>query len=187
MTTTAAPIAEAPAHRMMQSLIGLLLLEADDRAVRRITITDEGTSASAEQADASLAVTNALKNRLEDKPARARLLDRLEAELRLYFRGSLRRFSVPLAPSGTAFQRAVWSQLRRLGWGQTATYRDLAMLVDRPAGARAVGGACGANPIPIVIPCHRVIASGGGLGGFGSGLRRKQWLLNHESTQIVAT
>jgi methylated-DNA-[protein]-cysteine S-methyltransferase len=86
----------------------------------------------------------------------------------------------PLAARGTAFQKAVWSQVARIRPGTTTTYGEIARRLHRPGGSRAVGQAVGANPLPILIPCHRVLAAGGKLGGYSSGLRRKRWLLAHE-------
>lgn len=101
-------------------------------------------------------------------------------QLDAYFNGTLRQFDLPLSPRGTAFQRAVWQELQRIPYGETIAYRDLAIRVGNPAAVRAVGAANGANPLPIVVPCHRVIGSGGGLTGFGGGLDAKRWLLRHE-------
>lgn len=81
---------------------------------------------------------------------------------------------------GTAFQQAVWAALTRIPRGRTATYREVAAAIGRPRSARAVGQACGANPVPLLVPCHRVVATGGGLGGFSGGLRWKQMLLARE-------
>jgi methylated-DNA-[protein]-cysteine S-methyltransferase len=83
-------------------------------------------------------------------------------------------------PSGTPFQRRVWDALRAIPVGTTSSYRDLAIRIGSPSAIRAVGAANGANPIPIVIPCHRVIGAGGNLVGYGGGLDRKRWLLAHE-------
>ena len=103
------------------------------------------------------------------------------ARLRAYFAGDLGALAeIPVEPAGTAFQQKVWAALREIPPGRTAAYHELARRVRSPEAARAVGAACGANPIWIVIPCHRVIAAGGGLGGYGGGLRRKRWLLEHE-------
>jgi O-6-methylguanine DNA methyltransferase len=102
------------------------------------------------------------------------------AQLREYFSGSRRIFDLPLDVRGTAFQKAVWSQVVRIPYGATATYGDIAQLVGKPKASRAVGGAVGANPLPIVIPCHRVIGTGGTLTGFGSGLDTKETLLRLE-------
>ena len=96
------------------------------------------------------------------------------------FGGSLRRFDLPLEPAGTDFQRRVWQQLLRIPYAQTRTYGQLARAIRNPRACRAVGAANGRNPIPIVIPCHRVIGHDGRLTGFASGLWRKQWLLEHE-------
>ncbi len=102
------------------------------------------------------------------------------SQLREYFAGSRRVFDLPLDVRGTSFQKAVWSQVVRIPYGATATYGDIAQLVGRPKASRAVGGAVGANPLPIVIPCHRVIGARGALTGFGSGLQAKETLLRLE-------
>lgn len=97
-----------------------------------------------------------------------------------YFRGVLREFSLPLDLDGTAFQMRVWAALQRIPYGETRSYKDIALDLGAPTATRAVGGANGANPIAIVVPCHRVIASGGALGGYGAGLRVKSLLLDLE-------
>lgn len=108
-------------------------------------------------------------------------LDQLEAELAAYLAGQLQAFTVPLQPAGTAFQQRVWTALAQLPYGRTCSYAALTAALGLPPGAaRAVGQANGQNPIAILIPCHRVVQRGGGLGGYGGGLERKAWLLAHE-------
>jgi AraC family transcriptional regulator of adaptative response/methylated-DNA-[protein]-cysteine methyltransferase len=107
-------------------------------------------------------------------------LETLKGELAGYFAGGLREFSVPLAYPGTPFQRRVWDELLTIPYGQTRSYSELAAAVGQPSAVRAVGRANGMNRICIVIPCHRVINRGGQLGGYGGGLRRKQFLLDLE-------
>ena len=103
------------------------------------------------------------------------------ALLRAYFAGDLDALAeLPVEPEGTPFQQKVWAALREIPPGRTTAYHELARRVRSPEAARAVGTACGANPIWIVIPCHRVVAAGGGPGGYGGGLARKRWLLEHE-------
>ncbi|MEM6562638.1 MAG: methylated-DNA--[protein]-cysteine S-methyltransferase, partial [Planctomycetota bacterium] len=97
------------------------------------------------------------------------VLDELAAQLSAYFAGELQTFTVPLAPSGTPFQQSVWAELRKIGYGDTRTYGDIAASLGKPGASRAVGAANGANPIPIIIPCHRVTAAGGKLGGYSAG------------------
>ena len=110
-------------------------------------------------------------------PARGAIAERIAA----YFDGALDALDdVPVAPRGTEFQRRVWLALRAIPAGQTRSYGQLAAEVASPAAVRAVGAANGANPIPLVLPCHRVIASTGALHGYGLGLWRKEWLLRHE-------
>jgi methylated-DNA-[protein]-cysteine S-methyltransferase len=97
-----------------------------------------------------------------------------------YFAGRRTVFTLPLHLGGTAFQNAVWTTLQAIPYGGTTTYRDLAVRIGRPAAIRAVGAANGANPLPIIIPCHRVIGSNGSLTGFGGGIENKRFLLAHE-------
>jgi AraC family transcriptional regulator, regulatory protein of adaptative response / methylated-DNA-[protein]-cysteine methyltransferase len=107
-------------------------------------------------------------------------LRRLASELNGYFAGTLREFSVPLCSPGSSFQKRVWEELVRIPYGQTRSYEELAVAVGQPGGQRAVGRANGMNRIAIVIPCHRVVRKDGQLGGYGGGLRRKQFLLELE-------
>lgn len=110
-------------------------------------------------------------------------LEKLEAEIAAYFAGSLRDFSVPLVYPGTDFQQRVWTQLLKIPYGQTRSYEQLAIAVGDKKAVRAVGRANGLNRIGIVIPCHRVVNKSGELGGYGGGLRRKQFLLDLERAQ----
>ncbi|MFT4248766.1 MAG: methylated-DNA--[protein]-cysteine S-methyltransferase [Pseudomonas sp.] len=111
--------------------------------------------------------------------ARRQLLD--------YLRGERTAFDLPLAPAGTPFQRLVWTTLAQIPYGQTWSYARLAQQVGHPTAVRAVGAANGRNPLPIVLPCHRVIGADGSLTGFGGGLPTKQALLRLESAACVAT
>ncbi len=105
--------------------------------------------------------------------------------LRRYFAGEKRALDdVPARGGGTPFQQEVWSALRRIPVGQTTTYGALAAAIGRPGARRAVGAANGANPVAIVVPCHRVIGHGGRLTGYGGGLDRKNWLLRHEGAVL---
>ncbi|WP_371156575.1 methylated-DNA--[protein]-cysteine S-methyltransferase [Jannaschia sp. 2305UL9-9] len=101
-------------------------------------------------------------------------------QLIAYFEGRLTRFDLRLAPEGTFFQQEVWSALQDIPYGQTRSYRDIAQTIGKPGGTQAVGQANGRNPIPIIIPCHRVIAADGGIGGFSGGLDIKRRLLTLE-------
>jgi len=108
-------------------------------------------------------------------------LARLAEDLSSYFAGRSRTIRTPLdLGSATPFQQRVWDELRRVPFGKTLSYAELARRAGAPRAARAVGQAVGANPIPILIPCHRVVRSDGGLGGFSAGLEIKRWLLRHE-------
>jgi methylated-DNA-[protein]-cysteine S-methyltransferase len=105
-------------------------------------------------------------------------------ELRAYFSGDLRKFDVPLEIVGTDFQKCVWSALRTIPYGETHSYSQIAALIGAPRAVRAVGAANGRNPIPIIVPCHRVIGASGKLVGFGGGLEWKRLLLDLESTNM---
>ena len=110
----------------------------------------------------------------------------VSAQLEAYFAGELKEFTVPLAPTGTPFQMAVWTELTRIPYGSTVTYGDIARaLGKRPVAARAVGLANGSNPISVIVPCHRVIGSDGSLTGYGGGLERKELLLRLEGAGPV--
>ncbi len=108
--------------------------------------------------------------------------DRLEA----YFRGDLTAIDgITVGADGTTFQKSVWQSLRAIPAGTTTTYGAIAVSVGTPLAVRAVGAANGANPIPIVVPCHRVIGANGSLTGYGGGLARKEWLLRHEGALLL--
>ncbi len=117
---------------------------------------------------------------------RTALLRRAQKQLTEYFAGRRHSFDLPLAPHGTEFQRAVWSQLSNIPFGATSTYGAIARAVGQPQAARAVGGAIGANPLPIVVPCHRVLAGNGRLTGFsgGDGIPTKVTLLTLEGCEF---
>ena len=108
-------------------------------------------------------------------------------QLDSYFKGRLKDFDLPLAPQGTPFQQNVWQALLTIPYGQTCSYAEIARQIDSPKAVRAVGNANGRNPIPIIIPCHRVIGSTGSLTGFGGGLPTKTYLLNLENPQLEMT
>ena len=111
------------------------------------------------------------------------VLGPIREELDQYFAGRLKKFSTPVAFNGTQFQNTVWRELQRIPYGETISYLDLAKRIKKPAAVRAVGMANGANPVAIIVPCHRVIGSNGSLTGFGGGLPTKRALLELEKGQ----
>jgi methylated-DNA-[protein]-cysteine S-methyltransferase len=121
-------------------------------------------------------------------PGRRRdpVLTAARRQLDAYFAGKLTEFDLPLAPAGTVFQTGVWDELQRIPYGTTISYAELAGRVGRPGHFRAVGSANGRNPISIIVPCHRVLGSNGSLTGYGGGIDRKRWLLDHEAA-VAAT
>ncbi len=152
---------------VMESPVGPMRLAADDEAITQVmfaepdaVLTDPGEEVSP-------------------------LLSEAARQLRAYFAGDLREFDLPVTSRGTAFQRRIWSQLERIPYGVTSSYGEIAGRLGLPMGAsRAVGTANGANPIAIVVPCHRVIGATGKLIGYAGGLERKKYLLNHESALV---
>ena len=152
----------------LESPVGTLLIACDEKAIRRIEFPLGGTPA---QPEAGWQESN------------CGLLQHATEQLSEYFSGRRTIFSVPLGPEGTEFQRAVWRRLQDIPYGQTITYGELAKRVGNPKASRAVGAANGCNPIPIMIPCHRVIGSDGKLTGFGGGLPVKKALLTLETGQ----
>ena len=110
---------------------------------------------------------------------------KVKNQLDSYFAGALDSFSIALSPKGTNFQLEVWSALQQIPYGETWSYGQLANYIERPKASRAVGAANGVNPIPIIIPCHRVIGSTGKLTGFGGGIETKEFLLNLEAKRVA--
>jgi AraC family transcriptional regulator of adaptative response/methylated-DNA-[protein]-cysteine methyltransferase len=119
-----------------------------------------------------------LKTNLED--GENRHIKTLRKQLKEYFNGKRKEFTIPLVTPGTKFQQAVWKELQNIQYGSTRSYQDQAISLNRPDSIRAVANANGMNRISIIIPCHRVIGSNGHLTGYGGGLKRKKWLLDHE-------
>jgi len=144
------------------SPVGPLLLAADDDGLRLIEFFES---------------RHRIKRDDEWHEGDHAVLDLARRQLDEYFRGERHQFDLPLAPRGTPFQREVWQALATIPYGGTISYAQLAMQVSRPKAMRAVGAANGRNPLPIVLPCHRVIGADGSLTGFGGGLPTKQFLL----------
>ncbi len=157
-------------YDVIESPIGPLTVAADEAGLRRVHFPERGKAHAAEA------------GWVPDKAAFATLA----RELAEYFAGRRRSFSVTLAPEGTEFQLATWRALREIPYGTTISYAELAQRIGRPSASRAVGAANGANPLPIVVPCHRVIGADGSLTGFGGGLPTKRALLELEGAPCVA-
>ncbi len=150
---------------ILDTPVGPLFIAADARGLRAIEFPDNRHP-----------VRRGADWREGDSP----LLRRARRQLDEYFAGRRRGFDLPLSPQGTPFQQSVWTALASIPYGQTLSYAGLAARVGRPAAMRAVGAANGRNPLPIVLPCHRVIGADGSLTGFGGGLPTKQFLLKLE-------
>ena len=155
-------------HRIIDTPLGPLLLAGDGDVLRLIGFPQG-------------------KGRIEPGADWTHTPDGFETarrQLEEYFAGRRRQFDLALDPSGTPFQREVLAELKRIPYGETRTYADIAQAVGRPRAVRAVGAANGRNPLPIVIPCHRVVGSDGSLTGFGGGLDAKRYLLRLEGCSI---
>lgn len=124
---------------------------------------------------------DARTSRWKELPPDERRARKVITAVERYFAGKLREFALPLAPAGTPFQKRVWAELCRIPYGTTISYAELAARIGEPKSVRAVGSANGANPIAIVVPCHRVIGTDGTLTGYAGGLDRKRALLEHEA------
>ncbi|EAR25096.1 methylated-DNA-protein-cysteine S-methyltransferase [marine actinobacterium PHSC20C1] len=151
--------------RRLPSPIGRIELTSDGESVTGLAIENSGTLPREHEDERSCAV-----------------LDEAARQLTEYFSGTRRSFELPLAAVGTDFQRSVWHQLNQLPFGSAVSYADIGRATGRPTAGRAVGGAVGANPIPIIVPCHRVLASNQRITGYsgGDGIPTKVWLLDHE-------
>lgn len=157
--------------RLIDSPLGPLRLQASPRGLSRV----EFTAAGALQKEMGGMEEGDVGKHSAD------VLDAAQAQLAEYFAGRRRTFELPLdPPETTTFRAAVHAQLAEIGYGETVTYRDVAKLLGKPGATRAVGSACGANPLLIVRPCHRVLRSDGGLGGYAGGLEAKRFLLTLE-------
>ena len=168
------PDAAVPvALRSIQTPIGRMLAGASQTAIVLLDFAER------RMIDAQLA---AVRRRIgPTSEGSSPLLDRVEDQLSEYFAGRRRTFDLPLDIPGSAFQERVWSELARIPYGATISYSELAQRVDAPDAFRAVGRANGSNRVAVVVPCHRVVAANGGLGGYGGGLAAKEWLLALES------
>lgn len=149
--------------RLIETPIGTMIAACDATAILSLDFTDE---------------------KVIDTPSDHPLLVRLEEELHAYFEGKRHTFTLPLAPQGTPFQKKVWQTLLSIPYGTTITYAEEAKIFGNPKALRAVASANGRNPIAIVIPCHRVIATGGGIGGYSGGVWRKEFLLGLEKEAL---
>lgn len=155
-------------HTTMKSPVGPLLLAGEESGLRLVRFVSGRRSQSPE------------RDWIENKAPFKEVIRQLQA----YFEGKLKEFDAPLVLEGTDFQLLVWRNLQKIPYGETISYGQLAKRIGKPEASRAVGLANGSNPIPIIIPCHRVIGSNGSLTGFGGGLPVKKKLLALESNQL---
>ncbi|MCI0710927.1 MAG: trifunctional transcriptional activator/DNA repair protein Ada/methylated-DNA--[protein]-cysteine S-methyltransferase [Chloroflexi bacterium] len=156
---------------IIETKLGSMLAIASDDALHLLEFADRrGLERAVERLRKNAAIV----------PGRSGPIDQIEAELQAYFAGKLAAFTTPVALNGTDFQQKVWQALCDIPCGETRSYAELAAEVGKPSAVRAVAQANGANQLAIIIPCHRVINADGKLGGYGGGLVRKKWLIEHE-------
>jgi methylated-DNA-[protein]-cysteine S-methyltransferase len=167
----------------LETPIGVALIATDDQGRLRVLDWADHTARMQRGLDRIYRASGGV--RLDERQAAAKLVrDRLKA----FFAGDLAAIdSIPVESAGTPFQRAVWKVLRKIPAGKTWTYTELAARAGRPEAPRAAGAANGLNPISVVVPCHRVIGADGSLTGYGGGLPRKEWLLNHEGASFKSS
>lgn len=165
----------------MESPVGQLRIVAGPTAITAIEYVGPTPVGVSKHSSASRAAAVSAGRPVGDRDDAHPILVEAVRQLRAYFAGDLKEFDLPLDPSGSAFQRSVWEQLRKIGYGETASYGEIARRLGMTgAASRAVGLANGRNPIPIVIPCHRVVGANGTLTGYAGGVERKQQLLDLE-------
>ena len=158
--------------------VGELTLIASGQGLRAVRWPGEALGSAV---DRRLSLRDSVPEPTARVDAPAAILRAAAAQLRDYFAGVRTSFDLPLAPTGTPFQRTAWEVLRGIPFGTTISYGEQARRLGDPLKARAVGAANGRNPIPIIVPCHRVIGADGSLTGFSAGVERKAWLLRHEA------
>ena len=146
-----------------RSPVGILEIKSDNQAITEVRLLNN----------------NPVLRHTSENP----IIEKVCHQLNEYFAGKRKKFDLPLSPKGTVFQQAVWKQLQEIPYGKTISYSQLAKSINNPKACRAVGSANGKNPVIIIIPCHRVIASNGGLGGYACGLDIKKQLLELEKNE----
>jgi methylated-DNA-[protein]-cysteine S-methyltransferase len=165
----------------MESPVGELRIIAGPTAITAVEFAGPPPHAASRTSSAGRAAARAAGRPVGDRDDAHPLLLEAVRQLRAYFSGDLKVFALPLDPQGSTFQRSVWAQLQEIGYGETASYGEIARRLGHTAAAsRAVGLANGRNPIAIVIPCHRVVGANGTLTGYAGGIERKQALLDLE-------
>ena len=170
-------MSEQVAVGSLDTPIGVLWMACSARGVCKLIFPCEGARATIER-------WLAVHLPAHELAATSALLQQASTELGEYFAGARHDFTLPLDLRGRSFHQRVWLALTNIPYGHTVSYGDLARRLDAPQAARAVGAACGANPVPIIAPCHRVLGSDGSLHGFGGGLPLKAWLLQHEGALL---
>lgn len=166
-------------YRRIDTKIGRLLLASGEKGLCRIALPGEEEKRFLD--DLKKFYGNCLLWDEDAEGEKSPINRKAQKELLLYLDGKLKQFSIPLDMRGTDFQKKVWCELLKIPYGKVATYGDIARAVGKPGASRAVGGASHKNPIPIVVPCHRVVGANGSLVGYGGGLELKKKLLDLES------
>ncbi len=163
------------AQEILETPLGRMVAIADNKALYFLNFIDLNLEHEIKRLERKVKTTIT--------PGSTEPIDSIKAELDQFFEGTLKEFKTPMCLVGTPFQISVWEELQKIPFGETRSYLDIATAIGKPTAYRAVAQANGANLIPIVIPCHRVVNHNGDLGGYSAGLGRKKWLLNHEKNR----
>lgn len=175
------------------SPLGRILIETSEKGIKTLTFIEEDGIIYDQRRDQELGMKSKMSSHLRtgtiqdsmyynslDYEVKDEMSSHLNLQLDEYFGGRCGEFNLPLDLQGTEFQKRVWAELQKIPFGKTVTYKELALRLGDVKAIRAVGTANGANPVSLIVPCHRVIGSDGSLVGYGGGLWRKKWLLQHE-------
>ncbi len=160
---------------ILKTPIGDLLAVADNESLYMLDFAD------LKNIDKKLAKISKNKKNQEIKSGKNKIIDQIKEELKDYFAGNLRQFKTKVALTGTDFQNSVWQSLQDVNYGKTISYLDLAKNIGKEKSVRAIANAIGANPLPIILPCHRIVGSDGSLTGYSGGIDKKKFLLELES------
>lgn len=175
--------AEILYKKCYDSPIGTIVIQANETAITGIYTDNIKNTETKHESDTQAVPCQAVQKPIVQETV---LIEKAYEELMEYFSGKRQTFDLPLHVEGTEFQMQVWKALQEIPYGETCSYKEIAIKTGRPKACRAVGGACHSNPILIMIPCHRVIGTNGSMTGFGGGIPVKEQLLKLESTHVSA-
>jgi AraC family transcriptional regulator of adaptative response/methylated-DNA-[protein]-cysteine methyltransferase len=160
----------------IETPLGAMVAIADEHSLYFLAFADHADASLKKLKSTPVTIATGTTNPIES----------IKQELHNYFAGNLAKFKTPITLLGTPFQTAAWHELQKISYGDTRSYKEIAIALEKPTAYRAVGHASGSNHLALIIPCHRVIAANGNLGGYNGGIDRKQWLLAHEKRMVLS-